>query len=263
MLPNFLIIGAMKAGTTSLFQYLSFHPQVFTSTPKELRFFDDRKGNWEKGLAWYESHFAAAAPDQLAAEASPRYARAHLFTGVPKRIAETIPQVKLIYLLRDPIARMRSHYQHGVTQGLVKAKPLDAFRKNPDFLLTSSYAFQLDHYLEYFPADQILLLVSEELRADRTAALSRVAAFLGIDDTRWNMEKIAKEHNRSEVKPVARSGPLGTGRRWGRDREPTADQLAQIPPPEMLEELKSALRPDVARLRPHLPPEFDGWGLLD
>src|ERR1700680_4934439 len=106
-LPNFLIIGAAKAGTTSLYNYLSVHPEIFMSKRKELSFFDPQR-RWHLGVEWYKSNFDASYP--VNGEASPRYTRYPRTTGVPERIQQTLGTPKLIYILRDPINRLLAQY---------------------------------------------------------------------------------------------------------------------------------------------------------
>ena len=123
-LPNFIVIGAMKSGTTSLFHYLQAHPQVFMSPLKEVEFFVEEK-NWRRGMDWYRAQFAGASPGALAiGEASTAYTKYPEYPGVPERIASSLPDARLIYILRDPIERIRSHYQHRVLSG-AEREPLE------------------------------------------------------------------------------------------------------------------------------------------
>lgn len=109
MLPNFLIIGARKAGTTSMYYYLQAHPQVYMSPEKELKFFVPEK-NWTRGVAWYEQYFDEAGDAIAIGEASPSYTRYPRSRGIPALIAEVLPKARLIYLVRHPVDRMVSHY---------------------------------------------------------------------------------------------------------------------------------------------------------
>ena len=113
MLPNFLIIGAAKCGTTSLYYQLKQHPQVFMPDTKEPTFFSEReRGQWKRGLEWYESLFAARNNEIALGEASTSYSKASAYEDAPRLIAATIPEVRLIYLIRDPIAQILSNYRH-------------------------------------------------------------------------------------------------------------------------------------------------------
>ena len=119
-LPTFLIIGTMKGGTTSLHRYLRQHPDVFMPEQKELNFFLDEyagrpidppeERNWSRGLTWYERQFAGAEDERAVGEASANYTRYPTYPGVAERIAKIVPEMKLIYLMRNPIDRVLSHY---------------------------------------------------------------------------------------------------------------------------------------------------------
>lgn len=111
-LPNVLVIGAMKAGTTSLHRHLDLHPEIGMSERKELHLFT--RPDWRQHLDWYTGHFSSAAPVQ--GESSPNYTKRRLFPGVPARIAAALPEVRLIYILRDPVERMRSAALREVAQ---------------------------------------------------------------------------------------------------------------------------------------------------
>ena len=106
-LPNLIIIGGLKCGTTSIHHYLGLHPEIHMSKPKELNFFVEEL-NWDLGLDWYRGRF----DDRFAVrgESSPHYTNLPYFEGVPERIHEHIPDAKLIYMVRDPISRILSHW---------------------------------------------------------------------------------------------------------------------------------------------------------
>ena len=113
-LPDFLVIGAQKSGTTSFFHYIAQHPKIFDHKAKELHFFDLHYG---RGAAWYRSQFpllASVKKDSLVGEATPYYL---CHPHAPKRIHGLVPDVKLIVLLRDPVDRAISHYFHEVKKG--------------------------------------------------------------------------------------------------------------------------------------------------
>lgn len=113
MLPNFLIIGAAKSGTTSLYRYLRDHPQVFMAHSKELKFFASRT-RWGFGPGWYAWQCSDADGAVAIGEASPSYTRYPQRRGVPERVAQVLPDARLVYLIRHPIERMRSHYLHRI-----------------------------------------------------------------------------------------------------------------------------------------------------
>ena len=195
MLPNLIIIGAMKSATSSLHYYLSFHPEIYMSSPKELDFFIAER-NWGKGREWYESHFPVDAP--VRGESSTNYTRFQLYDGVPKRLHGLLPDAKFIYVLRDPVLRVVSQYDHRVIQGKETGTISEALcdLPNNDYVLTSKYYLQLTKYLEYYDKSRFLILKFEELKNRRIEVLKRVFQFLGVDDT-FRCSAFSKHKNRS------------------------------------------------------------------
>jgi hypothetical protein len=179
-LPNLLVIGGLKCGTTSLHHYLNLHPEIGMSRPKELNFFVEEL-NWELGRDWYASHFTAAAP--VRGESSPHYTNLPRFEGVSARIRETLgTAVRLVYMVRDPIDRMLSHYLHNVGGGY-ETRPMEDVLADPDsaYVARSRYAMQLEPYLDEFGPDRIAIVAREELKDDRAATMRRVFGFVGVD----------------------------------------------------------------------------------
>lgn len=202
-LPDFLIIGAQKSGTTSLYSYLGQHPQLMPSLKKEVHFFDgglnSNVDNFNKGEAWYRSHFPLNRnTDRKAFEVSPLYIFNPL---VPQRIAKLIPEVKLIAILRNPVERAISHYFHerrlgheslSIMEALQKEeerlKPViakqdyknDAFR-HYSYKSRGVYHEQIKRYLDYFPMNRILVMNSETLFKQPEDTLRRIFQFIGID----------------------------------------------------------------------------------
>jgi hypothetical protein len=178
-LPTFLIIGAAKCGTTSLAAYLDAHPKVFMARPKELNFFSS---HWDRGLQWYEHKFFDAPHGVAIGEASPQYTQDPFFTPVAERIASVLPDTRLIYMVRDPIAQMRSFHRHLVHKG---KEPQASFKKAVRgqrlYLTTAAFGTQLAVYRRYFEADKILVLTAEQLLNDRHAAFRRVLEHIDVD----------------------------------------------------------------------------------
>ena len=172
MLPDIVVIGSMKAGTTSLFRYLASHPDVVPSSVKETNFFTTDE-DFNKGLDWYRSLFRQAG--RSAIEASPNYTKRHVFPGVPARMQAILPDARLIYLLRDPVDRIVSHYIHNYANGR-ETRPLSEIVTNPDsgYIQTSRYYFQLQAFLAFYPEQQICLVESERLRNDTAQVVNEV-----------------------------------------------------------------------------------------
>lgn len=279
MLPNFVIIGAMKGGTTSLYHYLRGHPEIFMTETKELHYFVADK-NLGRGLDWYERQFAGAEGRPAVGEASPDYAKYPIHDGVPRRMAEVLPDVRLIYLLRDPVERIRSHYLHDLARGRERRPIGEAVPANPHYLAPSRYALQIEQYLAHFARERLLLLRSEDLRADRTASLQQVYRFLGVDDA-WTPPDGAGLYNTAEGKRSP-GALLRAGRRLpgasalrrlapgavtavervaGGSRKPLDLGSAELTD-ELRAELAAELRPDLERLGGLVPDGFHLWGLL-
>ncbi|HEV2776907.1 MAG TPA: sulfotransferase [Solirubrobacteraceae bacterium] len=179
-LPDFLIIGAAKAGTTSLHYYLSQHPQVSMSSPKETNFFT--RDDYVDALDWYMSCFPGE--PGVRGEASPHYSNFPHHRDVPERIAALMPDVKLIYLVRDPIERAESHYFHKYFNRTESRSIDDAFAQvdcGHVYITSSKYGMQLERYLEYFPMSQIMMVDNRDLKHARESTMRSVFSFLDVD----------------------------------------------------------------------------------
>jgi hypothetical protein len=196
-LPDFLILGAQKAGTTALYAYLRWHPAVTGPSWKEVSFFDR---HWRRGVSWYRGQFPLRRSGRLVGEASPGY----LFHPLaPERVLATVPDARLIVLLRDPVDRALSHYHHEVALGREPLSFEDALGAEEErtrgeeermrrdgsyfshawwdytYVARGRYAEQLERWLAAFPPEQLLVLASEELAADTGGSYRRVLQFLG------------------------------------------------------------------------------------
>ncbi|MFZ6004380.1 MAG: sulfotransferase family protein [Actinomycetota bacterium] len=204
MRPTFLVIGAQKAATTSLYHYLGAHPDVFVSPGKELNYFVLEQ-RWSNGQRWYEAQFEEAGDARARGEASPSYTMFPAFTGVPARIAELIPDVRLVYLVRHPIERMRSSYLHGLSRG-GEHRPIDvALVHDLRYQTATMYGMQVQQYLRHFSREQLLVIRSEDLRDRRADTLRLVFTHLGVDPDLTSHDPHV-EHHRSEHKQVPRAG---------------------------------------------------------
>jgi Sulfotransferase domain len=178
-LPNLIVIGGLKCGTTSLHHYLNLHPQISMSRPKELNFFVAEL-NWDLGPEWYASHFDRSAP--VRGETSPHYTNVPSFEGVAERMHSLIPDARIVYMVRDPIDRMLSHYLHNLGAGY-EPRPLEQALEAPGatYMPRSRYAMQLEPYLERFDRDRLLIVANEELANQREPTVQRVFEFCGVD----------------------------------------------------------------------------------
>src|SRR5581483_7937596 len=208
LLPDFIIIGAQRGGTTSLYAYLSQHPQIAPAVTKEVHFFDN---NFEKGIGWYRTQFPFLIEKSIAknigkqnfitGEASPYY----LFhPHVPERVAKVVPGAKLIVLLRNPVDRAYSHYYHEVELGHEKLSFEEALAQEEartheecarivadqhyrsynhqhyTYLSRGIYANQVQRWLNLFPREQLLVIKSEDFYADPDGIFQQTLAFLDV-----------------------------------------------------------------------------------
>jgi hypothetical protein len=278
-LPEFLVIGAMKAGTTSLYHYLQAHPDLFLPQTKELNFFRDPR-MFARGEAWYRRQFAPAASHQVPGEVSPDYTKHPHHSGAPERIATLCPDVKLVYLVRHPIERMRSMYLHQVAMGR-EQRPIDvALLDDPHYLEVSQYAMQLDRYLRHFKRERILICSSEELFDNRAAVLAQVHCFVGVKPLPETAETIDEQWYRGDDRRRRRHlARLFVGRSAARrifatlpssvqdalrriGSEPVAPEVRNLAG-ETRKCLEALLQPDLRRFRTYAPEVTDKWQLLD
>lgn len=197
-LPDVLMIGAMKSGTSSLHYYLTQHSQVIAPLRKEVHYFDL---NLQRGESWYRANFGRLDEPGLNLDSSPYY----LFhPGVPERAHALVPQARLIVLLRDPVRRAYSHYWHECDKGREPLSFEDAIAAEPErigraheqlangeierstahqyfsYLARGRYAEQIERWLRFYPRERLLVLRFEELAADPLAVTNRTLSWLGL-----------------------------------------------------------------------------------
>jgi hypothetical protein len=268
MLPDFVIIGAMKGGTTSLYHYLASHPDIVPSTTKETDFFltnDD----FNKGLDWYESLFEKNG--KLAFEASPNYTKRHLFPGVPARMHSVLPEAKLIYVLRDPVARVLSHYVHNYSHGRESRSFTEAI-KDPDsnYIQTSRYYFQIQAFLEHYSDKQILFVESEKLHKDTQSVVYDVLKFLELSPE-FKASILEKKFHVSSKKKRRSALEQMLTRRTNSPYLRAGIKLITAPLRSSFESpklspvdrtlLEEAIAPDVEKLRQFSGMRFSNWSL--
>ena len=258
-LPDFIVIGAAKAGTTSLCDDLSRHPGVFITKPKEPEFFC-RDENYAKGIDWYTSLFDAAKPDQIAGEGSTMYANAPAFPGVPQRIKNATPDARLVYLVREPTARAHSYWVQKLKNQQNFGGDMDfptdfatALRTKPEIVLGSDYRLQLELYLEHVPREQILVLLFEDYTNKRDTTLKTLGGFLGFDPAPLlAMDAVKSNESKAHFRDRARTG-------FAEDlkRNP-AIRLARAVLPKAIKQKALdrayAKAEETNRVRPDLPP---------
>lgn len=179
-LPDLVIVGAMKSASTSLHRWLNDQPEVFMAQPKETNFFTT---SWSRGRAWYSGQFAEATAEQLAGESSVNYTDPSLSPKAAERMAEVIPNARLIYVLRHPVDRIRSQYRHEVQRRRESRTLLEALRvPGNSYVAHSSYYTAFAPYIERFPREQLLVVRFEDLVRPPAPAWSRALELLGLAD---------------------------------------------------------------------------------
>jgi hypothetical protein len=231
--PAFLVIGGQRCGTTSLYDHLARHPDVLRAFRKEVHFFDV---NWSRGEWWYLSHFPTRARARVLSrrrgrpvvtgEASPYY----LFhPAAARRAARTVPEARLVALLRNPVDRALSHYHHEVRLGhealtfeeaiaaeenrlagerealLADDRARSFAHRSWSYLARGRYAEQLEEWWRWFPRERLLVLRSEDLFADPPGTVGRVLEFLGLPPLALGGFGNVNEQRYSRMDPALRA----------------------------------------------------------
>ena len=282
-LPDFIIIGAAKAGTTSLYALLERHPDVFMPVPKEPEFFA-RDDHYAKGITEYAALFEKAEPSQVVGEASTLYSLAPHFGLTAERIKAHIPSVKLIYVLREPVSRAYSFYVqliknyqnvtgdrqvHRRFEEFIDPKlhrtaaPRDKVLSvanahlpdTPELCLSGSdYVTQINAYLAHFPAEQILFLSFEDFVRDRASTVKKITDFLGIpalEPTVFSEQSVTRNVSKDHFDGLA----LQSATEQLRAKSGGLWSLRKVLPKPVRERFKAALLTKRAsRHQAHIPP---------
>lgn len=181
MLPNFIVIGAPRAGTSWIHKNLRDHPDVFVPQKKELHFFDRE---YDRGIAYYEEHFADFRGQRAVGEATPDYLHgSYCATDIPALIHKHLPSARLIASLRNPTERAYSRYWNAKAK-FDHNRSLsfeEKLKDRPEFIREGLYADQLERYYAFFPRDQILVLLYDDLEADPHGFMRSIYSFIGVD----------------------------------------------------------------------------------
>lgn len=176
--PDLIVIGAMRAGTTSLHNWLMQCSGVSLPKMKETDFFIEGK-NWSRGFDWYRGLFDTS---KVTAEISPNYSKRDVFPGVPEKVALANPHTRLVYVVRDPVDRAVSQYQHSwLADGMPDPEDLPDTHDEDHILASSRYAYQMEAWLEHFPPDSLLLIDFADLVEFPLETLQAVAGHAGFE----------------------------------------------------------------------------------
>jgi hypothetical protein len=239
LLPNLIVVGAAKAGTTSLHNYLDEHPDITMSADKEMRFFTDPECRSWAGR--YQDYFAAGS--RYRGESTPQYTKWPLFPGVADRIAELAPDARLVYLLRDPVERTLAEYVEEATWGVmsddIDELLLDADQPHNRLVAPSRYATQLRELRRRIDPDRILVVDLADLAEQPVETMARVFAFLDLPAIELDAEALS---------PRNAWGFKGTHPAWYRAlRRPALIRLVHRLPTERLETLRAFVRRRISK----------------
>ena len=279
-MPNLIIIGGLKCGTTSIHHYLGLHPEVQMSKPKELNFFCTEQ-TWDLGLDWYRGRFDDRFPAR--GGSSPHDTNQPRFTRGAERIKEHIPNANLIYMVRDPISRMLSHWRHATGAGYETRGEIEQVLCDPStaYVQRSQYWMQLQPYINNFSESQIMVITQEELQSEREATMRKAFEFAGVDpeftseqfDREWE-KSTAKESEKYQFMekliklPGFRSFDRNFDRlpermRWMVEKVVHDPDKPSAPKPKLSDEaeakIKSCFTKDVAALKEFAGRDFEGW----
>ncbi|MEY2567266.1 MAG: hypothetical protein QOE35_1795 [Actinomycetota bacterium] len=229
-LPDFVVIGAAKSGTTTLYRWLAEQPDVFDAPLKEPRFFSR---DWDRGIDWYAGLYATASPDELVGDASTNYTDPAFSDVAAARMRDALPNARLVYLLRHPVERLQSQYRHDRRRAVVKTSLAQAVREpgNP-YVGRSLYWSNLRPYADRFDRDQIRVARFEDLVGNGAPAWHTILRHLGLTDRPPPSEAY---NVTSEKRRVSR--PLAMLRDRG-----LLERVPTLPVP-VARRLKRALRP--------------------
>jgi hypothetical protein len=248
-LPNLVVVGAAKAGTTSLHNYLDLHPDIAMSEDKEMRFFSDP--DCRSWIGHYQDYFRADA--RYRGESTPQYTKWPLFPGVADRLAELAPDARLIYVVRDPIERLVAEYVEEATWGVMTGD-IEDYLRDADapanvLVAPSRYATQLRELRRCFDADRILVVDLADLAEDPAKTLAAVFEFLDLP---------AIDPDEEALHPRNAWGFKGTHPAWYRAvRRPALIQLVHRLPSDRIEQLRAFVRRRISKPveRPELSAE--------
>jgi hypothetical protein len=203
--PNFFIIGAPKAGSTSLWDGLRKHPDVFMPEPKEPKFFTRRID--AEGWGGYHSLFEKGKDKKARGEATADYSQVWAHPEVPERISHHVPEARLIYIVRHPLRRVESAWKKEVMLGRLPDDTFrDAVRNYRPIVEDTRYFRNLDAYRDHFPDDQIQVVFLEDLAAHPLRVLKACDEFLGVDPSARSADDRGSRKNASSGNRT--KGPL-------------------------------------------------------
>ncbi len=251
VLPDFMIVGAMKCATSTLHDQLAQQPGIHMSTPKEPNFFSNDE-IYRNGIGWYSSLFRDE-PKLLQGESSTHYTKMPTYPEtLPRMLKHGLGGVKMIYVIREPVSRLVSQYIHEWSQGFLKDDINTALKTFPILVDYSRYHYQYCALLEHFDPDQILIVFYERLIAEPQSELERICGFIGYEGKPvWNFDLEAQNVSAKRIRKfplyslVVESPLLAFLRRTFVPkalREAVKDRLVMKQRPELNDDSRARLR---------------------
>ena len=280
--PTYVGIGAQKCASTWLHHMLEAHPQVSVPAVKEVDFFSYR---YDRGFQWYERRFVEGHAAQTAplarGEISPSY---FCEPAVPERVVAYLPEAKIIVSLREPVQRALSNHRHEIRIGHLTGDDLSferGLRNNPMYIEQGLYATHLKKWLRYFPREQVLVVLMDDVEADPRAVCRQVYQFLGVDpsfvppglDARHNGSYSTRSATLTKLKDRVYATTRAPWLRWtwelagAAGLKPVYRRLnivpseAVIPPPQpqTLAHLRGRFEPEIRELETLLDRSLSSW----
>ncbi|MCP4001716.1 MAG: sulfotransferase [Gammaproteobacteria bacterium] len=278
MKPTYIGIGVQKSASTWLHRILAEHPEVAVPERKEINFFSFY---FDHGYQWYEAQFPHSAAQCQLGEISPSY---FCEQATPERIYQYLPQIKILLILRDPIQRALSNHRHEIRVGHITGSDLSfetGLLNNPMYIEQGLYATQLKRWLEYFPLDQIKIVLMEEIKSDPLAVAKDMYKFLGVNEAyqpiglnqKFNQSYANRSHSLTRLKDIIYNATRIPGLSWIWNLGSkmglkmlyrninTSPSNAVIPEPtqQTLDMLRERFEPEVRELQAIIGRPLDAW----
>ena len=277
VIPDFIVVGAMRAGTTTLYELLRACGQVALPAMKETDYFMTPE-HFGRGPEWLRKRYSRT--DLPVGDISPNYFKRDLFPGVARRIYETNPDAKIIIMVRDPIQRAMSQYKHMLAMRARTDAVFDpASHDGKHIIDVSRYAYQLEPYLEYWSMDDILIVDFDHLVEQPIEVLDETLKFIGLkpdyqisQDVNANggdavaslpswWGTIRDSKFGKAVRARAPRSMIDLAKRTASNKRPAAGVGRPANPDQVLEDIRSGVREDAKRFRELTGRPFKQWSV--
>ena len=270
--PDFVIVGAMKCGTSTLAAQMGLQDGIFMTTPKEPNYFSDDAVH-ARGPEWYSALFDAAAPGDIKGEASTHYTKLPTYPRTIERMAEAVERPRIIYIIRNPLQRAVSHYMHEWSLGGMSAGIAEEAAAHPEMVDYGRYGMQIAPYVERFGRESVLLLSLEGMKADPAGVLAEACRFVGLASTPvWHPEAgeqnvSAERYRRLPFQKLIVDNPVATALRRTLVPKSLRERIRKArsigPKPEIPEDLRRRMVEVFLEDRARLAEMFPGNPALE